>query len=84
LVLQPQEVGFDMTEDVFHRTLEGAVEEAIEAPFPEAKAASDPGQRPLTKIGAEGLRRSTLTLTPQHGSSEVQAQDPRDSGRTAR
>ena len=84
LFLQPQEVAFDMTEDVFHRTLEEAAEEAIEAPLPEAEAASNPGQRPLAKIGAEGLRRSTLSLTPQHGGSEVQGQDPHDSGGTAR
>jgi hypothetical protein len=72
LVLQAQEVAAGITEEVSHRTLEEAEQDAIEPPLPEVEAASDPNQWSLAKIDAEGLRRSTLSLAPQHGGVEVQ------------
>jgi len=73
-----------MTEDVFHRTLEEAVEDAIEAPLLEPETFGEPNQYPSAKIKSEGMRASTLSLVPQHGGVEVHDQDPHDTGETAR
>jgi hypothetical protein len=84
LVLRPQDVAIDITEETARGAFEKTAQARPEEPLCELDAFGDPDQSPIAKLKAKGLRTSTLTLTPQGGGVEAQGQDAHASDGTTK